>query len=107
MHSRNRSKPRRKYRAETYDAFCADELDYERGDDILQLGRTDLAAARRYLLSEVPHGSLPALLAAAGLLALQRLVLPAIHWMDDSRSFGTLRPRIPQRPAISQRTDSQ
>jgi hypothetical protein len=96
-----------KYRAETYNAFCADELDYERGDDILQLGRIDLATARRHLLSEVPYGSLPALLATAGLLALQRLVLPAIHWMDDTRPFGTLRPRIPQRRAISPRTDVQ
>ena len=96
-----------KYRAETYNAFCADELDYERGDDILQLGRIDLAAARRYLLNEVPHGSLPALFAAAALLALQRLVLPAIHWMDDTRPFGTLRPRIPQPWAISQRTEIQ
>jgi hypothetical protein len=95
-----------KYRAETYNAFCADELDYERGDDILQLGRIDLAGARRYLLSEVPHGSFPALFAAAGLLALQRLVLPVIHWMDDTRPFGILRPRIPLRQAIRRRTDS-
>jgi len=26
--------------------------------------------------------------------ALQRLVLPAVHWMDDTRAFGILRPRI-------------
>jgi hypothetical protein len=33
------------------------------------------------------------LLAAVAMLALQRLVLPAVHWMDDTRAFGTLRPR--------------
>jgi hypothetical protein len=55
----------------------------------------DLAAGRRYLLSEVPHGSLPALLGTVAMLALQRLVLPAVHWMDDTRAFGTLRPRMP------------
>jgi hypothetical protein len=82
-----------KHRDEQYNAFCARELDYVRGDDVLQLGRIDLAGARRYLLSEVPHGSLPALLAAVAMLALQRLVLPAVHWMDDTRAFGTLRPR--------------
>jgi GNAT superfamily N-acetyltransferase len=90
-----------KHRDEAYNAFCARELDYERGDDVLQLGRIDLAGARRYLSSEVPHGSLPALLGAAGMLALQRLVLPVIHWLDDTRPFGTLRPRNPQRRAIS------
>ena len=83
-----------KHRDAQYNAFCARELDYVRGDDVLQLGRIDLAGARRYLLSEVPHGSLPALLAAVSMLALQRLVLPAVHWMDDTRAFGTLRPRV-------------
>jgi|GEM_PF-273458 len=82
-----------KHRGEIYNDFCARELDYVRGDDVLQLGRIDLAGARRYLLSEVPHGSLPALLAASALLALQRLVLPVVYWLDDTRAFGTLRPR--------------
>src|SRR6267378_3129954 len=82
-----------KHRDEQYNAYCARELDYSRGDDVLQLGRIDLAGARRYLLSEVPHGSLPALLATGTALALQRMVLPAIHWLDDTRAFGTLRPR--------------
>lgn len=82
-----------KHRDETYNAFCARELDYARGDDVLQIGRIDLAGARRYLLREVPSGSLPALLAASAVLALQRLILPVIYWMDDSRAFGSLRPR--------------
>jgi hypothetical protein len=61
---------------------------------VLQIGRIDLAGARRYLTSEVPAGSLPALLAASAVLALQRLVLPLVHWLDDRRAFGTLRPRM-------------
>jgi len=84
-----------KHRKAIYNEFCARELDYARGDDVLQIGRIDLAGARRYLLSEVPHGSLPALLAASAVLALQRLVLPLIHWLDDRRAFGTLRPSMP------------
>jgi hypothetical protein len=83
-----------KHRDERYNAFCVRELDYVRGDDVLQIGRIDLAGARRYLFSEVPHGSLPALLGAIVMLALQRLVLPVVHWMDDTRPFGTLRPWI-------------
>lgn len=84
-----------KHRDEQYNLFCARELDYARGDDVLQLGRIDLAGARRYLLSEVPHRSLPSLLGAIAVLVLQRLVLPAVHWMDDTRAFGALRPRTP------------
>jgi hypothetical protein len=82
-----------KHRDAQANAFCARELDYARGDDLLQLGRIDLAAARRYLFSEVPPRSLPALLATSAVLALQRLVLPVVHWMDDHRAFGVLRPR--------------
>jgi len=82
-----------KHRDERYNVFCARELDYGRGDDVLQLGRVDLAGARRYLQREVPAGSMPALLAASAVLALQRLVLPILHWLDDTRAFGTLRPR--------------
>jgi GNAT superfamily N-acetyltransferase len=83
-----------KHRDEQYNAFCARELDYARGDDVLQVGRIDLAGARRYLLREVPHGSLPALLAAGAALSLQRLLLPIFYWLDDSRAFGSLRPRV-------------
>jgi hypothetical protein len=82
-----------KHRNGIYNEFCARELDYARGDDVLQLGRIDLAGARRYLMSEVPAGSLPALIATFAILALQRLVLPLFYWMDDTRAFGSLRPR--------------
>jgi len=82
-----------KHRDAEYTDFCARELDYERGDDVLQIGRIDLAAARAYLFEQVPHRSLPGLFVASLFLGLQRLVLPLMHWLDDDRSFGTLRPR--------------
>jgi hypothetical protein len=81
-----------KHRDEQYNAFCARELDYDRGDDILQIGRVDLTGARRYLFREVPPGSLPALLATAAILMLQRWILPVLHWLDDRRALGILRP---------------
>lgn len=83
-----------KHRDPKYAEFCARELNYERDDDVLQIGRIDLAAARTYLFEQVPHGSLPGLLVASLLLGLQRLVLPVIHWLDDDRTFGSLRPRL-------------
>lgn len=81
------------HREERYNAFCRDKLDYARGDDVLQLGRMDLAAARRYLLGQVPRASLPGLIGASAFLMVQRLLLPLVHWLDDTRRFGTLRPR--------------
>lgn len=82
-----------KHRDERYNEFCRQMLDYERGDDVLQLGSMDLAAARRYVLREAPPGSLPALAGAAFFLLLQRMVLPVLHWLDTTKSYGPLRPR--------------
>jgi hypothetical protein len=81
------------HREERYNDFCRRELDYGRGDDVLQIGRMDLAAARRYLLGQVPRASLPGLIGASLFLLLQSFVLPLVHWLDDGRRFGILRPR--------------
>lgn len=81
------------HREARYNAFCETQLDYERGDDVLQIARMDLPAARRYLIGQVPRASLPGLAGAAAFLLLQRLVLPVVHWLDDGRRFGLLRPR--------------
>lgn len=80
------------HREARYNDFCHTELDYGRGDDVLQLGRIDLAAARRYLIGQLPHGSLPAVAGAGLFVMLQRLILPVLHWLDTTRTFGTLRP---------------
>lgn len=87
-----------KHRDARYNEFCRDALDYARGDDVLQLGRIDLAAARRYLLREAPQGSLPALAGAAFFLLLQRMILPAWYWLDTAKPYGLLRPRHEDSP---------
>lgn len=38
-----------KHRIDAYNALCQRELDYERGDDFLQIGQYDLGVVRRYL----------------------------------------------------------
>jgi hypothetical protein len=81
-----------KHRHEEFNAFCARRLDYERGDDLLQIGRIDLAASRRYLLNSVPRTSLPGLLATLGFLIFQRVALPALYWFSPDKPWGVLRP---------------
>jgi hypothetical protein len=81
-----------KHRNERYNAFCEEVLDYSRGDDVLQLGRMDLSAMRTYLTREVPKSAVIGLLLTGGLVALRRVVLPAIHWADTTRSWSILRP---------------
>lgn len=80
------------HRDPAVNAFCAAMLDYGRGDDVLQIGQMNLAAARRYLLQGVPRHSLPALLGAALFLLVQRAALPAVYWLSPGRRWGRLRP---------------
>lgn len=81
-----------KHRQSAFNDFCARELDYGRGDDVLQLGRMDLNAARTYLTKTVPPGSLAGLAVAGFAVALQRLALPLIYWFDANRQWSILRP---------------
>lgn len=81
-----------KHRDSRYNVFCAERLNYARGDDVLQLGQMDLAAMRTYLSREVPKSAVLGLVVTALLVALQRFVLPAVHWADSTKSWSILRP---------------
>lgn len=81
-----------KHRDARFNGFCADALDYGRGDDLLQLGRMDVAAIRRYLGREVPRSALLGLMLAGVWVAVRRGVLPLIHWLDARQSWSILRP---------------
>jgi hypothetical protein len=80
------------HREAVYNDYCAAELDYARGDDVLQIGQMNLGAARRYLLQDVPRHSLPAILGAAAFLMVQRVTLPLLYWLTPGRQWGRLRP---------------
>jgi hypothetical protein len=81
-----------KHRDPRHNDFCKAALDYDRGDDLLQLGLMDLAAMRKYLAREVPRSAVLGLLMTAALVGLRRVILPAVHWADARRQMGILRP---------------
>ncbi len=81
-----------KHRDDHYNTFCAEQLDYERGDDVIQLGQMDLSAMRTYLAREVPKSAIFGLLVAGSLVALRRFILPVIYWADSRTQFSVLRP---------------
>jgi hypothetical protein len=80
------------HRNAIYNEFCERELDYARGDDVLQLGCMDVEAAVRYLRHSVPRNAAAQVLLSAAVLVAQRLALPVLHWFDSSREWGMLRP---------------
>ena len=81
-----------KHREDQFNEFCAAELDYTRGDDVLQLGRMDLPAIRRYLTREVPRTAILSVVFTGIFVALRRLILPVLYWSDTTRQFSILRP---------------
>lgn len=81
-----------RHRNARHNAFCREMLDYQRGDDLLQLGRIDMAAAARYVRRVAPPGTGLGLIGLGALTALQALVLPVVHWLSDDRAWGSLRP---------------
>jgi GNAT superfamily N-acetyltransferase len=82
-----------RHRRPAFNDFCRANLDYRRGDDFLQIGHIDIAAARRYLLTHAPRGLFVRIAAEAAFVILQRFLLPVVHWFDSARPFGLLRPR--------------
>lgn len=82
-----------KHRDEQYNIWCREALDYDRGDDFLQIGMIDLAAARRYVLRAVPRRSLVSVLLLGFLVFLNRVFIPLYQWLDTGKEFGRLRAR--------------
>jgi hypothetical protein len=83
-----------KHRNERHNETCRTALDYERGDDFLQIGQVTLAAARRFFTRSSSHISPTALALTFGLLALEALVAPVIQWFAADTAMGDLRPAI-------------
>ncbi len=80
-----------KHRHDHFNAFCQRELDYGRGDDVLQLGRLDMKTARRFLMKSTPRHALPQLCVQLFVLGLQSVVAPLAQWLNGKRSLGRLR----------------
>lgn len=81
-----------KHRSAVFNEVCARELDYQRGDDFLQLGQMSMSSAQSYVLDAVPRESLPGVLLGGVFLLAQATLLPVLHWFDSSTAWGSLRP---------------
>lgn len=81
-----------KHRDAQFNDFCARELDYDRGDDLLQIGQLTLKSTMGYFSDDVPRGSLAALAVAGVTILLRVMILPILHWLDAGRQWKSLRP---------------
>lgn len=81
-----------KHRDERYNDYCARSLDYDRGDDVLQIGVIDIGAGQRFLKRSVPRHLIPQLLVRAAVLLTAAVVSPLLQWLDSSTALDRLRP---------------
>lgn len=82
-----------KHRNDAYNSYCENELDYQRGDDVLQIGAIDLAAGQRFLSRSVPRSALPQLAVQALVVLTGAALAPLVQWLDSSTQMGRLRAR--------------
>lgn len=80
------------HRKSIYNDFCQKHLNYDRGDDFLQLGKLDLNVTKGYITRSVPKESLLSVGAGLFVLMVQGLLLPLIHWFQANKHQGEIRP---------------
>jgi len=88
-----------KHRDERFNEFCRQQLDYGRGDDIIQLGRIQMNVMANYMIHSVPKGSWMALFWTLLFAFITALLLPIFQWLSPSKSMGVLRPWVPSIPS--------
>ncbi len=69
------------HRKDEVNAFCAQGLDYERGDDFLQLGRCTLRSILMFLRAKLPEGSVLQLIFQAFMLFCFAVLVPVVQWL--------------------------
>jgi hypothetical protein len=81
------------HRVAEYNQFAQENLDYKRGDDVLQIGLMDVMAYNRYALHQIPVGSTLGLWFGIAFSFFEFSVVPVVQWFSSGRRMGHLRPR--------------
>lgn len=81
-----------KHRHDPHNVACEQALDYDRGDDFLQIGQVTMGATRRYFSKSAANFAPVALALRFVLLAVEALVAPVLQWFAADTAMGDLRP---------------
>jgi hypothetical protein len=85
-----------RHRDERFNEMCQRELDYERGDDFLQLGQVNLFTLWRYVSHFLPREAWAVALSRYSFALANSTALPVLQWLRPRRPMGDLRPRKPK-----------
>jgi GNAT superfamily N-acetyltransferase len=92
-HLKKRFEDAPRHRDPRYNEMCERELNYERGDDFLQLGQVNLFTLWRYLSHSLPRDAWALALSRLAFVLVNTLLLPVIQWLTPDHPMGDLRPR--------------
>jgi hypothetical protein len=81
-----------RHRHDAFNAWCERHLDYERGDDVLQLGRVTLRSFGAFFTRSAGVLSPPRLATRVATRALAAFVAPTLQWFAADRAMADLRP---------------
>lgn len=80
------------HRDSIYNNFCQNNLDYDRGDDFIQIGQINLNMTKQFLLKSVPKKSILSLIVSLIFISIQSILSPLLLWLDSQNQYGELRP---------------
>jgi hypothetical protein len=92
-HLKKRWEEAPRHRDERFNEMCRRELDYERGDDFLQLGQVNLFTLWRYLSHFLPREAWAVALSRYAFALADSAVLPVLQWLRPAHAMGELRAR--------------
>lgn len=82
-----------KHRNPIYNSFCANHLDYTRGDDFLQIGQMDMKTYYNYMLHSATKSGFIVVFYKILFSFLDSLLVPCFQWLSVNRKMGVLRSR--------------
>ncbi|HTM58362.1 MAG TPA: hypothetical protein VL123_08095 [Candidatus Udaeobacter sp.] len=91
-HLKKRWEDAPRHRDERFNEMCSRELDYERGDDFLQLGQVNLFTLWRYIAHSLPREAWSLALSRFAFVLANMLVVPVLQWLTPDVPMGDLRP---------------
>ncbi|MDD4974053.1 MAG: hypothetical protein PHY93_06860 [Bacteriovorax sp.] len=80
------------HRDAIYNDFCKNNLDYDRGDDFIQIGQINLNMTKKFLMKSVPKKSVMRIAISLFFVSLQSVLSPVLLWLDYNHKYGELRP---------------
>ncbi len=82
-----------KHRNQIFNHFCQEQLDYVRGDDILQLGQMNMKTYYQYMIHTIPKDSFLTIIYKMVFTLIELSFIPVVQWFTVDQQMGVLRPR--------------